>query len=148
MYSIHRKGMTATKQKMKHLPVKCPYCGRQAILRNASYVYKENALDKYLYVCSGYPECDSYVGVHTNTLQPKGSLANGDLRHKRIETHRLFDAIWKNGIFSRKEAYRWMQDKFSLTSGQAHIGQFSEYRCDCLMDECHKVLKNNHVKIA
>lgn len=148
MYSIHRKGMTATKQKMKHLPVKCPYCGRQAILRNASYVYKENALDKYLYVCSGYPECDSYVGVHTNTLQPKGSLANGDLRHKRIETHRLFDAIWKNGIFSRKEAYRWMQDKFSLTSGQAHIGQFSEYLCDCLMDECHKVLKNNHVKIA
>lgn len=140
--------MTATKQKKKHLTVKCPYCGRQAILRDASYVYKEQTLDKYLYVCSGYPECDSYVGVHANTLHPKGSLANGDLRHKRIETHRLFDAIWKNGIFSRKEAYRWMQDKFSLTSRQAHIGQFSDYRCDCLMDECRKILKNNHVKIA
>ena len=140
--------MTATKQKMKHLGVKCPYCGRQAILRDASYVYKEHALDKYLYVCSGYPECDSYVGVHASTLHPKGSLANGDLRHKRIETHRLFDAIWKNGILSRKEAYRWMQDKFSLTSRQAHIGQFSDYRCDCLMYECRKVLKNNHVKIA
>lgn len=102
--------------------------------RNASYVYKENALDKYLYVCSGYPECDAYVGVHAKSLRPKGSLANGDLRHKRIETHRLFDAIWKNGIFSRKEAYRWMQDTFSLNSSQAHIGQFSDYRCDCLMD--------------
>lgn len=66
-----------------------------AVLRDASYVYKENALDKYLYICSGYPECDAYVGVHAGSLRPKGSLANGDLRHKRIETHRLFDAIWK-----------------------------------------------------
>lgn len=119
-----------------------------AVLRDASYVYKENALDKYLYICSGYPECDAYVGVHAESLRPKGSLANGDLRHKRIETHRLFDAIWKNGIFSRKEAYRWMQDTFSLNSSQAHIGQFSDYRCDCLMNECRKVLQNNHVRTA
>lgn len=119
-----------------------------AVLRDASYVYKENALDKYLYICSGYPECDAYVGVHAGSLRPKGSLANGDLRHKRIKTHRLFDAIWKNGIFSRKEAYRWMQDTFSLNSSQAHIGQFSDYRCDCLMNECRKVLQNNHVRTA
>ena len=133
---------------MKQPEVKCPYCGRMAILHDASYVYKENALDKYLYVCSGYPECDAYVGVHAGSLRPKGSLANGDLRHKRIETHRLFDAIWKNGIFSRKVAYRWMQDTFSLNSSQAHIGQFSDYRCDCLMNECRKVLQNNHVRTA
>ncbi len=83
------------KRKIKQPEVKCPYCGRMAVLRDASYVYKENALDKYLYICSGYPECDAYVGVHAGSLRPKGSLANGDLRHKRIETHRLFDAIWK-----------------------------------------------------
>ena len=99
-------------------------------------------------MCSGYPECDSYVGVHAGTMKPKGTLANGDLRHKRIETHRLFDAIWKNGILSRKNAYRWIQDTFCLSSNQAHIGEFSDYRCDCLMDECRKVLQNNHVKIA
>lgn len=136
------------KRKIKQPEVKCPYCGRMAVLRDASYVYKENALDKYLYICSGYPECDAYVGVHAGSLRPKGSLANGDLRHKRIETHRLFDAIWKNGIFSRKEAYRWIQDTFSLNSSQAHIGQFSDYRCDCLMNECRKVLQNNHVRTA
>lgn len=128
--------------------MKCPYCGRSAVLRKASYVYKEKALDEYLYVCSGYPECDAYVGVHTGTMRPKGTLANGNLRHKRIETHRLFDAIWKYGILSRKEAYRWMQDIFCLPSSQAHIGQFSDYRCDRLKDECRKVLQNNHVKIA
>ena len=42
--------------------IKCPYCGRSAVLRKASYVYREKALDEYLYVCSGYPECNSYVG--------------------------------------------------------------------------------------
>ncbi len=128
--------------------IRCPYCGRSAVLRKASYVYKEKALDEYLYVCAGYPECDAYVGVHAGTMRPKGTLANGDLRHKRIETHRLFDSIWKYGILSRKEAYRWMQDIFCLPSSQAHIGQFSDYRCDRLKDECRRVLQNNHVKIA
>ena len=71
------------KKKKDHQRIKCPYCGRTAVLRKASYVYKERALDEYLYVCSGYPDCDAYVGVHAGTVIPKGSLANGDLRHKR-----------------------------------------------------------------
>ncbi len=135
------------KHKEKQLYVKCPYCGRPAVLRKATYIYKEAAEDKLLYVCSAYPECDAYVGVHAGTLKPKGTLANGDLRHKRIVTHRMFDAIWKNGIFTRKNAYRWMQDIFCLSREQAHIGEFSEYRCDCLIDECRKVLKNNKATI-
>ena len=88
------------------------------------------------------------MGVHTGTKTPRGSLADRNLRRKRTQAHRLFDAIWKNGILSRKDAYRWMQDTFCLSSEQAHIGQFSDYRCDCLMTECRKVLKNNHIKIA
>ena len=136
------------KRKMKPQTIKCPYCGRNAVLRKADYVYKGKIFDQYLYVCSGYPECDSYVGVHNGTLLPKGTLANGDLRHKRILTHRLFDAIWKNGILSRKDAYRWMQDIFSLSSSEAHIGYFSDYRCDYLMKECRKVLKNHNIKAA
>lgn len=140
--------MITMKTKMKPKNMKCPYCGKTAVLRKASYVYKDRALEEYLYVCSDYPECDSYVGVHAGTFEPKGSLANGDLRHKRIETHKLFDAIWKNGIFTRANAYRWIQDIFCLTDAQAHIGQFSEYRCDLLMQECRKVLTNHHVKVA
>lgn len=35
------------KRKTKQQNVKCPYCGRPAILRDAAYVYKENALDKH-----------------------------------------------------------------------------------------------------
>lgn len=136
------------KKKKNRQSIKCPYCGRTAVLRKASYVYKERALDEYLYVCSGYPECDAYVGVHAGTFLPKGSLANGDLRHKRILAHRMFDSIWRNGIFTRRDAYKWMQDTFSLSNTQAHIGQFSDYRCERLIQECKKVLLNNNIRIA
>ena len=73
--------------KTRKKPIKCPYCGHTAVLRDASYVYGENAVEEHLYVCSRYPECNAYVGVHKGTFIPKGTLANGDLRHKRIETH-------------------------------------------------------------
>jgi len=135
------------KKKIKHPQLKCPYCGRHAILREASFVYQDRAIEKYLYVCSGYPECDSYVGVHAGTLNPKGTLADGDLRHKRILAHHMFDKIWKSQIMSKKDAYCWIQDIFSLSRTQAHIGEFSDYRCDCLIKECEKVLRNNEGKL-
>lgn len=76
------------KQKPKQPRIRCPYCGREAVLRRASYVHKEKALEEYLYVCSGYPQCDSYVGVHTGTKTPRGSLADRNLRRKRTQSHR------------------------------------------------------------
>lgn len=133
------------KTKKKRKAIFCPYCGRRAVLQKATVVYKEHALDEYLYICSNYPECDAYVGVHKGTMLPKGSLAQGDLRHKRILAHRCFDTIWKKGILSKKNAYRWMQDIFCLSSEQAHIGQFSEYMCDQIIAESKKVLENHKI---
>ena len=60
-------------KKNRQPAIRCPYCGRPAVLRKAEYVYRENAREEYLYVCSGYPACDSYVGVHAGTLEPKGT---------------------------------------------------------------------------
>lgn len=131
------------KRKTKSTILRCPYCGRNAVLRKADFVYHETSLTDYLYVCSAYPECDSYVGVHEGTQKPKGSLANGDLRHKRIITHQIFDTIWKHGIMTRKNAYFWIQDIFGLPPEKAHIGNFSEYMCDQLMIACQKVLSNH-----
>ena len=95
---------------MKKKSIKCPYCGGTAVLRDASYVYGGESGRKHLYVCQHYPECNSYVGVHEGTLTPLGTLANSELRNKRILAHQTFDRIWKNGILTKKNAYRWMQD--------------------------------------
>ena len=101
-----------------------------------------------VYVCSHYPACDSYVGVHQGTSLPKGSLANRTLRKKRIQAHQIFDQLWRKGIFSREEAYRWIGDKFCLQTRQAHIGNFSDYMCDQLIQEASKVLQNNHIPLG
>lgn len=64
--------------KTRKKPIKCPYCGHTAVLRDASYVYGKNAVEEHLYVCSRYPACNAYVGVHKGTLVPKGTLADGE----------------------------------------------------------------------
>lgn len=125
--------------------MRCPYCGATVMLRDASFVYGKNALEEKIYVCSNYPSCDAYVGVLPHSNEPKGTLANGDLRHKRIETHRIFDEIWKKGIMSRKDAYRWMRDQLFLNAKEAHIGNFSAYMCERLMAKS-QVLLDQHNK--
>lgn len=67
--------------------IRCPYCGGTAVLRDAFFVYGRNSHGGQIYVCSHYPKCNAYVGVHTGTLIPNGSLADKELRKKRIQAH-------------------------------------------------------------
>ena len=122
--------------------ITCPYCGSPAILREGNYVYGEDSIAEILYVCQRYPDCDAYVGVFKDNRTPKGTLANSELRNKRIRAHRAFDEIWKSGIMSRGQAYQWMQHKFGLSKDQAHIGYFSDYLCLQLIEACNEVLEN------
>ena len=130
---------------MKIKDLKCPYCGGSAILRPATFVYGDKAIEEYVYVCTNFPECNSYVGVHCGTCKPKGTLANGDLRNLRIKAHKLFSRFWRCGIMSKKQAYYWLQYQFGLSENQAHIGCFSQYMCRKLMDECRSTLINNRI---
>ena len=139
--------MKKTKNKEKST-VKCPYCGSSAKLVPASDIYGSETKEEWLYVCKNYPGCNSYVGVHKGTKEPKGTLADGALRNKRIWAHKLFDAIWQNGIMSRSAAYKWLCAKFSLRKEHGHIGCFSDYMCNSLMEECMVALKNNNISIA
>lgn len=89
---------------------RCPHCGAAMILRPASEIYHDAKSDRKLYVCHNYPACNTYVAAHPNTDKPMGVPANGNLRNLRIQAHRKFDLIWKNGIMTREEAYRWFAD--------------------------------------
>lgn len=64
--------MAKKKKKQMRETLYCPYCKRPGVLRPAAYVYGDNNLDpeKYLYVCSGYPSCDSYIGAHKKSMRP------------------------------------------------------------------------------
>ena len=139
--------MTKTKKKKQTEKLYCPYCGRMAVLRPAKHVYGSQNLDpgNYLYVCSGYPSCDSYIGVHKKTMRPMGTLANGDLRHKRIEAHRALNQVVNSGIMKKKGIYIWLQNRFGLREKDMHIGKFSEYWCEETAREC-KALLEQHTK--
>lgn len=130
----------------KRKQIRCPYCGAKATLRPSSAVYGDAAkTDGYLYVCDRYPKCDSYVGAHKKTKLPMGTLANGDLRNKRIQAHKAFDWMWKYGLMTKWQAYKWMQGKLDLSDEQAHIAMFSEYMCDRLIAECNKAYANQQM---
>ena len=69
-----------------------------------------------------YPECDAYVRVQPGTAIPLGTLANGDLRALRRETHHYFDKPSPEGRMTKQEAYRWLANFLQAPQSQAHIG--------------------------
>ena len=134
------------KTKTSRKPMRCPYCGSAMRLRPASDIYGNAQPESWLYVCSRYPKCDAYVGTHPGTKTPLGMPADGRLRNLRIRAHKAFDQIWRNGVMSRNQAYRWMADLFSIPLSDAHIGRFSEYRCTALIRKCEEVLERNGLR--
>lgn len=119
----------------------CPYCGAKAILKDATYVYPHHSQAKKwgkMWVCSNYPDCDSYVGCHKGTTIPLGRLANEKLRSFKSEAHRQFDPIWKSGLMSRKDAYKWLSDMLHIPFDECHIGMFDVKTCQKVINLCEK----------
>ena len=105
-------------------------------------MYGDHARGKFLYVCSRYPNCDRYVGIHKKSRLPLGTLAGADVRRKWIEAHRAFNRLWESGLMKKSQAYKWLQAKLGLNAGQTHIGQFSAYMCDQVIAACEQAQAN------
>ena len=134
--------MKKKRKKPENIRVRCPYCGRKARLHPASYVYGSDNLDSesYLYVCDGYPNnCDAYVGAHKKSLLPKGELADGQLRNKRILAHRALNTLLEEGCMTKKSAYIWLQNKLCLREKDMHIAKFSLYYCEETIRICNEL---------
>jgi len=110
----------------------CRYCGSPVHFRDSSIIYKKSY--GQVYICSKYPACDAYVGVHRGSDTPLGILANAELREARNEAHRAFDPLWKEKGMSRKEAYRLLQERLNLREEEAHIAEMD-------IDMCLQVVK-------
>ena len=125
---------------MKTKTIKCPYCHANATLRPASVVYGFNrrSRGKFLYLCDRWPACDAYVSAHDQTHRPMGTLANGDLRHKRILAHRALLQLQQSRNMEKWEVYIWLQAKLGLNEQQTHIGQFSDWMCDEVIRLCNQ----------
>jgi len=93
-----------------------------------------------------YPSCDSYIGAHKKSMRPMGTMADSNLRNKRIEAHRALDAIWKNGYMTKHSTYIWLQNRLNLREKDTHIGKFSYYLCEQTIRECTDYIKSREEK--
>lgn len=125
--------------------VYCPYCGSIAILRRADEIYltsPQKDKDRMLLVCKNYPNCDSYIKADKNG-NPKGVMANKELRHLRLIAHNYFDEIFKNEILTRSDAYKLLADRLGIPLKDAHISNFNEYRCKKVISIAKEILQNH-----
>ena len=127
--------------------MRCPYCSSPVHLRSADGIYKNNTENAQLYVCSKYPDCDSYVRVHPGTTVPVGSLANAKLRTLRLTAHKHFNKLYETGLMTKKEAYAWLAFILQSPMSQAHIGYQSEYYCNLIIKESDKLISNSKWKL-
>lgn len=123
--------------------MRCPYCGSTVIYRSADGIYHNNSKGIMLYVCSHYPECDSYVRVHAGTNIPVGSLANHELRTLRRTAHHYFDQLYKSGCMTKQDAYQWLADLIGAPLSQAHIGYLGKYYCKQVIEESCRLLNKS-----
>ena len=130
--------MSKKKHGKDYSNTRCPYCGRTVKYMTADHIYSNGDPEQIMLVCTGHPECDAYVRCQTGTTIPLGSLANKQLRHKRIEAHKYFDRLFKQHIMEKQSAYDWLK-KISL-DGNGHIACMGEYACDQVIKETKKIL--------
>lgn len=123
---------------MKHVNIKCPYCGSPAHLRPAWFVHGDRTGDPEarLYVCAQYPACNAYVSAHKDTLLPMGTLAGPRLRRMRIRAHAALNQLLNSGAMTRKQAYYWLQAQLDLSEEDTHIARFSENQCQQVIRLC------------
>lgn len=115
----------------------CPYCNAKAKLVSSAAVYGKHY--GKIWLCSNYPKCDSFVGVHKDTDKPLGTMANKLTRWWRKKTHESIDWLWKDKVMSRKNVYYAIKNLMNMTEDQAHIGKFTADQCKELI----RVFKEN-----
>ncbi len=131
-------------------PKRCQ-CGAGAVLRDTRQVWPSLRPVQPLWLCSRYPECDSYVRCHPDTTVPMGSLAGPRLRKLRGKAHEVFDPLWREGgaVIDRGMAYVIAGRVMGIED--LHIGQMSERQClrfierieeieDALLDHADRLL--------
>ncbi|RYE81585.1 MAG: hypothetical protein EOO80_00635 [Oxalobacteraceae bacterium] len=125
-------------------PERCPYRTSPVELVTGAEVYPERPelATRNIWRCT---RCDASVGCHkpgarvktrtggeliSDGTLPMGSLANGDLRAARTETHRLFDALWQEpASMSCVDAYAWMARYLCIPKEDARVACLSYAEC-------------------
>lgn len=84
--------------------------------------------DRAKKVLNHFPQCDSYVSTIKGSTKPAGTLADAQLRHERIEAHRVIKKVVESGM-DQHSVYRYLEDRMGLQRDQLHIASSGIYYC-------------------
>ena len=126
--------------------MKCPYCDSMAEWVDNSEVYRTTygKKNRMIWLCR---PCDAYVGCHTNTKRPLGTLAKKELRLWRIRAHNAIDHYWKSKEMTRKQVYARLRELLE-TKSQVHIGESDEEMCKKIISYKDKIRIYKYNKYA
>lgn len=122
-------------------PEICRYCGGVIRPVPAQKIYGRAATkrlrlqNEWIHQCQN---CNARVGCHKGTKRPLGNVANEVLRLKRMETHQVYDAFWKQRGMTRTQAYKWLAEQMNIPERLAHIGGFEMDQCQKVIDLCRR----------
>lgn len=110
------------------IPTTCRFCADTVELVENSVIYRGRSFGDwpYAYWCGG---CHAYVGLHPDTDLPLGTLADKRTRDARNTCKKSFEAIWRDGYMTRKQAYQWLADQMGIGVDQCHFGLFEPQQC-------------------
>lgn len=124
-------------------PTICPHCGGPVSLVTNDVLYGRPYGDwPYAYACDDVRGCNSYVGLHTGTDIPLGTLANTETRAARIRAKAAFNPLWEplDGFRSDKHkrtaAYAWLAMQLGIPASACHIAWFDKATCDRVVAIC------------
>lgn len=134
--------MGKNKNKIDYIPIPkiCRYCGSPVVYTSNAEIYGKEYGNGRCYLCRS---CRAFVGVHTGTNIPLGTLADDGTRKARNLAHNYFDKLWKQPtrIMTRYEAYKWLSRLMGLKLEMTHIGLFEKEQCKRVIEFVKEKLK-------
>lgn len=112
------------------VPTECRYCAGEVKVAHHDEVYgTAYGSWPWLYRCS---DCDARVGMHPFTNIPLGTLADTELRARRIEVKRLFQMICetRRKRWDRTRGYQEMSQALGIPAKDTHFGLFEHKQLD------------------
>lgn len=102
------------------------------------YPHRSDLHEKWFWRCI---ECKAYVGCHSGSQKPLGTVADRMTRHWRSRAHAAFDPLWKKkgsgyNNTKRRDAYKWLSEELGIEWSDCHIGQFTVKQCQDVVRIC------------
>lgn len=133
-------GKHPKKKKKQMKPMRCPYCGSPVKMvpeseMNFRFHAKGPAKREFFWVCSRYPECDSYIAADNYTKKPIGLMANAELRHMRMMIHYWQVLLVRNRIYTKGTFASMMASQVNERDPRRiHTSDFTRFQAETILN--------------